>query len=376
MSTNQVSKLIGLASISALLSACDLTETPKVSLLSSDLEIQNKIDLEIQGEERSVIADVMTRLDAEHREYVSYIINNKIYVNKVSLRNDLEITKPLGNSLFQLSSGEIISRPSDSVGQNEGLSSQAIICPTTSGPYRKVATANGVASIQPGTVLQRFAYARADIGPGGLLIGDFAPPVLNKNPQVKEVAYAYLGTSGSMGVAEADVGVAYSPNFNTWAPTVFTGGQFVTSNPPYDKPPVGPPTRYDWGSGVSMEFIVTKDGEASIVYTGSVANSSINKKNPFTVVFPLSGVRKNGSKNLLKRVTAIAQSKAGSSIYVPNTGSNFSLAWTNVRLGLSRTSGLHLWGQYPNDVTNSCVTSNSVQFGGIGGFDEEVFISN
>jgi len=318
----------------------------------------------------------MTRLDADQREYVSYVSGGKIYVNKLSLRNNLEIAKPLGNDLFQLSSGAIVSRPSDGSIIKGEISSQTTICPTTSGPFRKVATANGVASIQPGTTLQRFAYSRADIGAGGLLIGDSSPPILNKNPQVREVVYAYLGTSASMGVAEADVGVAYSPDFYTWAPTVLTGGQFITSKAPYDKPPLGPPTRFDWGYGLTMEFIVTANGEASITYIGTVSNS-INQANPFTVVFPLAGVRKDGSKNIFKRVTAIAQAKAGSSVYVPNTGSSFSIAWTNVKLGLNRSgSGLHDWGNYANDVTNSCITSNSVQFGGIGGFDEEVFISN
>jgi hypothetical protein len=303
---------------------------------------------------------------------VTYISDGEIYVNRATLKNILEVARPLNNNLYQLSDGSIIPRMQPDVSSK--FSSQSTVCNISTGPSRRVKTAVGLSQVTPGTKLQRFAYAKATISPAGLILGNDNPPFLNRTAGVSEVAYAYLGASSSgANSGEADAGVQWSTSTlsvgSTWVPAVLVDGSFITGKPPY-----AAPTRYGWYSGVTMEFAVLTDGKARIIISGSVATGSPTLTNPYKIDFNVRNIKKDGTKNILKRLQTIAQQQGSAPVNNPSSKAIYNLAWSNMLLGLSAQSGdFHTWGTFSTDQIEDCVTSSSkIQIASLGTGAEEI----
>ncbi len=151
------------------------------------------------------IPSLLRLLKPEDWRFVTYIDNGKIYVNRVQLKGMLEIAQPVSGKAYRLSDGTTLPMPNDSDG--EPLSYQTTTCSSGSRPFRRVKTKPGAGS----TSILKFGYAFATVSPGGLLFGtDSLPSVTTgtATSPLREVAYAYLGTSlnSATGLAGSDVG--------------------------------------------------------------------------------------------------------------------------------------------------------------------------
>ncbi len=298
----------------------------------------------------------MRHLSPEDWKYVTYITNGKIYVNRVVLRGILEVAQPVSGNVYKLSDGTKFPVPNDE--ESEPLSNQATICTSATGPFRRVRTQPGTSS----STISRFGYATASVSPGGLLIGVDLPPKVNVSEG--EVAYAYLGTSrnSSTGLVESDVGLQWSPGSSSWAPFIKSGNTFVTSSG-------GPYGRFSWNGQTTMTLNIIANGRARMTYSGTLAPNSPSTINPYSIDFSLPGARQDGVGNVFKRVTSIAQTT------ISNTnGSMYTLGWSNLRLGATSTSGVHIWGQSGRDIAEDCVTTKT-QVAATGSGSEKVFIN-
>lgn len=353
--------VLALVSIAALAASCGRVD-------SLDAQIQANIDPEIQGEERAVIAEHMRLLKPEDWKFVTYVDNGRVYVNRVQLKGLLEIAQPVGGNVYRLSDGTTFPIPEDSGG--EPLSYQTTICTSGSGPFRRAKTQPGGGS----TSISKFGYAFATISPGGLLFGSNAPPSVttgSSGSALQEVAYAYLGTglNSATGLAESDVGVQWSTQYSNWAPFVKSGTTVATAGKNN--------TRYGWYTETNMALNVLADGKAGITYSGTVSTNQPGAStiNPYSVDFNVAGLKLNGVGNVFKRLTTIAQqNSANRPIFNQTSSAENTLGWSNLRLGLTSSSGLHIWGQTTLDVAEDCVTAKT-QVGSTGSGSKEVYIS-
>lgn len=331
-----------------------------------EAQIQANIDPEIQGEERAVIARHMRLLKPEDWKFVTYIMGGKVYVNRVQLKGLLEIAQPVGGNVYRLSDGSTFPIPDDSAGKP--LSYQTTTCSSTSGPFCRVKTQPGAGS----SSISKFAYAYATVSPGGLLLGSDSPPsVTTTSSTLREVAYAYLGTgaNSATGLVESDVGLQWSPQYSNWAPYVKVGNTIATASRNN--------TRYQWYAETNLAFSVLADGTARITYSGTVSTSQpgASTVNPYSVDFDIPGLKLSGVGNVFKRVTSIAQTDgSGGAVFNQTSGAEYTLGWSNLRLGLTSSSGLHIWGQAARDVAEDCVTAKT-QVASTGSGSEEVHIS-
>ncbi|MGH2348804.1 MAG: hypothetical protein ACRDFT_04975, partial [bacterium] len=72
------------------------------------------IDPEIQGYEREVMLDILTKLSPDRRQNVVYIDPLcQLFVNRVKLREVTEFLKLLGDNVYLTSWGQEVSMPSD-----------------------------------------------------------------------------------------------------------------------------------------------------------------------------------------------------------------------------------------------------------------------
>lgn len=88
---------------------------------------------------------------------------------------------------------------------------------------------------------------------------------------------------------------------------------------------------------------------------------------PYSVDFDLPSLKLSGVGNVFKRVTSIAQVNGSGSSGVKDT-----MGWSDLRLGLTSSSGLH-WGQTAPDVAEDCVTAKT-QVASTSSSSEEVYI--
>lgn len=348
--------IVALASITVL-AACTQVDP-------LDARIQANIDPEIQGEERAVIARHMRLLKPQDWEFVTYITDGKVYVNRVQLKGLLEVAQLVGGNVYRLSDGSTFPISNDSVGQPLGY--QITNCSSASGPFRRIKTQPGAGS----SSISKFAYAYATVSPGGLLLGSDSPPSVTTSSILREVAYAYLGTgaNSATGLVESDVGLQWSPQYGNWAPYVKVGSTLATANRNN--------TRYQWYAETNLAFSVLADGIARITYSGvvSTAQPGASTINPYSVDFDLPGLKLSGVGNVFKRVTSIAQADgSGNPVFNQTSGAEYTLGWSNLRLGLTSSSGLHVWGQAAPDVAEDCVTAKT-QVASTGSGSEEVYI--
>lgn len=89
--------------------------------------------------------------------------------------------------------------------------------------------------------------------------------------------------------------------------------------------------------------------------------------NPYSVDFDLPSLKLSGVGNVFKHVTSSAQINGSGSSGVKDT-----MGWSDLRLGLSSSSGLH-WRQTAPDVAEDCVTAKT-QVASTGSGSEEVYI--
>lgn len=196
------------------------------------------------------------------------------------------------------------------------------------------------------------------------MLGSDSPPSVTTSSILREVAYAYLGTgaNSATGLVESDVGLQWSPQYGNWAPYVKVGNTIYTAR-----------TRYQWYAETNLAFSVLADGRARITY-GGVVSPTHPGPNPVNIDFDLPGIKLNGVGNIFKRVTSIAQiDGSGRPVFNQTSGAEYTLHWSNIRLGLTSSSGLHIWGQTTRDVAEDCVTTK-VQVASTGSGSEEVYI--
>lgn len=337
-----------------------------------DQQIQQHIDPEIQGLERQVIAEYMRTLPPEDWENVTYIKDGKIYVNRVRLKGLLEVAEPLGDGLYKTESGRIFAAPpEDNLWTDElELAPQVVTCTGNSGPFRRIASKQGSSTVSTTTLLTRFAYSYATLTPA---VYTFDPVTLNQDSSTKEIPYAYLGGRGytsATSFTEVDAGFQFAIDEYNWAIWLKVGSTLVTSTTR---------ARYDPNNNVSMSFEVVSDGNIRLTVHSPSLTAGV--PNPFPISAPAAGFKLNGTKNMFKRVTSIAQVDSSTNAQVTrvNTGAFFPVGWINTKLGLS-SSSFHNWGQAGNDVdpNNNCVNPNTskIQIYGLGSYtDEEVHIN-
>lgn len=311
-------------------------------------------DPEITGQERKIISEMMATLPEEDRKEVVYIDfeNHKIYANRSALKKDFGFAKAEGGAsrLYVSAQGTKFALPGTGPETSESLSSQAVTCPSGgSGPYRRVRTAAGTASVP-------YTYAKASVQ---LSSGSLTR--VEQNPNVRETPYAYLGVTTSTNV-EADVGLQYNVVAKDWGAYIKSGGTIVTGS-------LGP-IRYSTGQVMNLEFITVSDNRAKL----RISNPSTTvSDNPKVIFFDVSGLKASGVGNRLKRVTSIAQAtSSGSATQNFTTGAYYSAAWTNMAVGT--TTSAPAWGSRSSDVVESCYWPNptNVQISSISGGEKVV----
>ena len=197
------------------------------------------------------------------------------------------------------------------------------------------------------------------------------PVTLNQDPRTTEIPYVYLGGRGYYGntFTEVDAGFQFATDENNWAAWLKVGPVIVNE---------GIRARYDPSKQINISFDVPADNNVRLTIHGPSLTPGI--PDPYILRYPARGFNANGSRNVLKRVTSIAQvdSTTGAEVTRADTGAFFPVGWINTKLGLSPTS-FHGWGQWDNDINprDNCVNPSMSNFKiqGLGSLsDEEIHI--
>lgn len=308
---------------------------------AKDQQIQTKIDSLITGNERKIMADVLSRLDPEDRDNVIYVDESgDIYSNKPSLKASADSYTFIGNNQYRSAKSGLTltgpgnySEPIDTTADDNPLEDQYSIqsVPPTetggSGPYRRVFTNDGYSWMSTYVTL-----------PGGPNMKD------NDSAGFFDTGYVYLGgwSSNSTGI---DAGMQHSTTFDNWTPVTLANHTMF---------PAG--VRFKSNQDIYMKFYITAPNEATLAVSG-VGIDGVSKT--ITLVRDgVSGWNKDGIGSRLKRMTTIGQ-KGGESM---NTGSYMKgVHWHDVTIGhydsnnasanliysnwnsASQTGGYHNW---------------------------------
>lgn len=335
---------------------------------AQDQQIMSKIDSGIEGKDRTLMADVLSRLAPEDRENVMYVDENgKIYSNKVEIIDSTENYTSIGENQYKSKTGVTITgtgnyaKPTDTAADDDPLGglfsaqggefSTNSVTPTQgggSGPYRRVYSNDGYSWMSTYVTL-----------PGGDNVQD------NNSDGLQDTAFVYVGgwSSTSTGI---DAGMQHSTVHDDWAPTTLANSAMQPS-----------PIRFKANQDIYMKFYITNPNEATLAVSG-IGIDGISKT--VTIVRAgVSGWNKDGIGSRLKRMTTIGQ-KGGESM---NTGSYMKgVHWHDITIGrydsnssaanliysgwgAGQTGGYHLWD-------NTKKTHVSVNF--ISAGEETVYI--
>lgn len=306
---------------------------------AQDQQIQSKIDSLITGEDRTIMAGVLSRLAPEDRENVIYVDESgQIYSNKKALLDSTESYTSIGENQYRSTSGLTITGPGnyaepiDTAADDSPLESKFStnsVEPSQtggSGPYRRVYSKDGYSWVSAFVTL-----------PGGTNIKD------QNSTGLLDTAYVYLGGWSSTSTA-IDAGMQHSTQYDDWAPTTLANGTMVPS-----------PIRFKANQDIYMKFYITDTNEATLAVSG-IGIDGVSK--PATIVRAgVSGWNKDGIGSRIKRMTTIGQ-KGGESM---TTGSFMKgVHWHDITIGhydsntssanliysswgSSQTAGYHLW---------------------------------
>jgi hypothetical protein len=158
---------------------------------------------------------------------------------------------------------------------------------------------------------------------------------------------------------------------------VLQGLQAIAQDQPFHKlPPLGPDSLTTRERQV-MRQVALGLCDDQIAWRLGVSKRTVYNWvtiNPYSVDFDLPGLKLSGVGNVFKRVTSIAQADgSGNLVFNQTSGAEYTLGWSNLRLGLTSSSGLHVWGQAAPDVAEDCVTAKT-QVDSTGSGSEEVYI--
>lgn len=285
---------------------CLLISSQVFASQSPDNEVSLYIDASIKGKERQIIQDVMTNLPVSERENVIYITeDNTIYANKPELKIGWKEYKEVKQNIYQNEDGEVIVGPGET--PTGGIALQSYTCTGTEGPYRRVYSKPGYAW-----------YG-----------GNVYLPSKSKN-EVKDqnydggnwdTSYVYTGGRGVTGtgkVTEVDIGFLHNTTNGDWGAFKRVAGGPMQSAP----------VRFNPGQTIYWRFYVTKDDEVAL-YFEAVPFGQTNKIS-YTLVVEAKGFKKNGTGNIIKRITHIAQPQSNYT-----TGSYLkNVRWSNSYIGL------------------------------------------
>ncbi|MBT2291464.1 hypothetical protein J7E73_20530 [Paenibacillus albidus] len=315
----------------------EFTNSDSITIdFAQDQQIQSKIDSLVTGKERTIMAEVLSRLAPEDRENVMFVDENgKIYSNKVAIIDSTENYTSIGDNQYRSTSGLTITGPGNYAepidtaaddsplgGEfftNGGEFSTNSVIPTQtggSGPYRRVYSNDGFSWMSTYVTL-----------PGGTNIKD------SNSTGLLDTAFVYLGgwSSNSTGI---DAGMQHSTAYDDWAPTTLANNAMQPS-----------PIRFKANQDIYMKFYITNTNEATLAVSG-IGTDGVSKT--VTIVRAgVSGWNKDGIGSRLKRMTTIGQ-KGGESM---TTGSYMKgVHWNDITIGRydSNTSSANLiyssWG--------------------------------
>lgn len=282
-----------------------------VAFTNTAFAVENKnedvnafIDPSIQGEERRIITEIIKILPVEDRENVYYFApNGNVYVNKQKLKSNITPFTQIGENLYKTSFGEIFTGLNDS-SELIGISNYS--CVFANGPYRRVYSKSGY-SFYSGTV---YLPSDSEVEDGSI------PNVGNG-----DTAYIYTGGRSSTGT-EVDTGFQHGETYDDWAMFLRPTGGGERQNGP----------RFSGGQYVDIEFNVPQDGKVSLKATGIVKGESTRTSH--TLITDASGFKQNGTGNIIKRLTTMAQKTEnyGSGSFVKN------VKWYNSKIGTSKSN--------------------------------------
>lgn len=264
------------------------------------------IDPNIQGKERRIIAEILKILPVEDRENVYYFApDGNVYVNKQKLKANITTYTQIGDNTFKTNLGEIFTGLDHSTDKLPRLASYS--CTFAHGPYRRVFSKSGYSY-----------YSGSVYLPSDSEVEDGSIPGQGNG----DTAYIYTGGRSSTGT-EVDAGFQHGETYDDWA-------LFIKPSDNSNNKQNGP--RFSAGQHVDIEFSVPQDGKVSLKATGIVRGESIRTSH--TLITDASGFKANGTGNILKRLTSIAQTTEnyGSGSFVKN------VKWYNSKIGTSKNN--------------------------------------
>jgi len=288
-------------------------------------------------------------LPANERENVVYIAEDgTVYANKPELKH-WEIPQKIGDRTYKLSSGQIITPPQDETctdSSTQALSNTAITplsgypipCTGTQGPYRRVFSNDGYSWYGGNVYLPSTAKGE---------VKDNNVAGVNS-----DTAYIYTGGHGSTG-GEIDAGFLHDTTPDDWGFFLRnSAGQYVSND-----------IRFEAGQTVYIKFYVPQDDQA-VIYCEGIKKGTTTKVS-YSIIKPATGMKANGSGDVIKRITHIAQpySDFTTGSYLKN------VAWSNSFIGIySGTNTKWLSAQtggscfYPDGNPNVIFTTYFVDY--------------
>ncbi|MDO9534519.1 MAG: hypothetical protein Q7J85_04120 [Bacillota bacterium] len=276
------------------------------------------ISPEIQGEERTLITQVMNTLDPMDQENVVFITEDgRIYANKPELKLDIIKWEKVKGNVYRDSKGNEQAFPQNEPFTIKEGETKDVGILAGGGPYRRIRSITG------------YSWTSAYIHLAG---GSDVYEV------VGDTAYVYTGGIGSTGV-EVDAGLQHSPTYDNWSFYLKAAGNPYTTTP-----------RFKSNQDVFVKFYVPSNGNVALSVTGYDVN---NIKRTISYVMEASGFKTDGSGCRIKRCTTIAQTNQNFSSGSWHTNAH----WYSCKVGTSSTSN-HAWNStdiyevtnYPNNT--------------------------
>ena len=332
--------------------------------------LTNNVDSDIQGLERDTILDVICDVPSDFRDAVSYIDDNgNISANRSWFRDNIEHLQHVTSNVYVDSKGtEFITplMPSDFI--TNGLSTQNEPGDDGTGPRHLIFTERGV-SPNITNSLRRFAFARSKWYLPG--VNQINLTLEDSGGKPLETAHFMFGGRSTdedgARITELDMTLMYTVPEETWA--MYMGQyDYATGKKPKDGS-----LRFDPNQEVTAMFYVPVDGEVCLGILGKVSpDNHLYAPVPYPWRSPdtgytwcrsAAGWNADGSYNILKRETSIAQPQTSSSSithgsHIMGDGIIYSgMEWHQPVLGAEvlllhplQVSGLHRWGTVINDI--------------------------
>ncbi|WP_028309054.1 hypothetical protein [Desulfitibacter alkalitolerans] len=316
--------------IAVLIVMCLLIGSHVFAAQPSD-EASIYIDASIMGEEKQIIYDVIKNLPASDRENVIFFAEDgTIYANKPELKESWTQYEKVEGNTYQDQEGNILIGPMDEGQSSELITIQSYTCTGTEGPYRRVHSKSGYAWYGGNVYLP--SKAKNEVKDQNYSGGN------------RDTSYIYTGGRSSSGI-EVDIGFLHNTNAGTNGNGNWGAFRRVAGGTMYSAP-----VRFAPGQTIYWKFYVPQYNQIAL-YFEAIPDGDTTKIS-YTIVGDATGWKKNGTGNIIKRITHIAQPQTNLT-----TGSYLkNVRWSNSKIGLSDSQSTN-W--LSNQTGGTCLFPNS-----------------